>query len=37
MKDNNVDEYFQRMKLDEVKEESKKGIDKLNESIIIKE
>ena len=37
MKDNDEDEYFQRMKLDEIKQESKKEIDKINESIIIKE
>ena len=37
MKHNDVDEYFQHMKLDEIKEESKKEIDKINESIIIKE
>ena len=37
MKDNDVDEYFKRMKLDEIKEESKKEIDKINESIIIEE
>ena len=37
MKDNDFDESFQRMKLDETKEESKKEIDKINESIIIKE
>ena len=37
MKDNDEDEYFQRMKLDGIKEESKKRIDKINESIIIKE
>ena len=37
MKDNDEDEYFQRMKLDEIKEESKKEIDKINESITIKE
>ena len=36
MKDNDVDEYFQRMKLDEIKEESIKEIDKINKSIIIK-
>ena len=33
VKDNDVDEYFQRMKLDEIKEESEKEIDKINESI----
>ena len=37
MEDNDEDEYFQRMKLDEIKEESKKEIDKINESIIINE
>ena len=37
MKDYGVDEYFQKMKLDEIKEETKKKIDKINESIIIKE
>ena len=37
MKDNDDDEYFQRMKLDKIKEESKKEIDKINKSIIIKE
>ena len=37
MKDYGVDEYFQKMKLDEIKEETKKEIDKINESIIIKE
>ena len=37
MKDNDVDKYFQRIKLDEIKEKSKKEIDKINESIIIKE
>ena len=37
MKDNDEDEYFQRMKLDKIKEESKKEIDKINKSIIIKE
>ena len=37
MKDNDVDEYFKRMKLDEIIEESKKEIDKTNESIIIEE
>ena len=36
MKDNDKNEYFQRMKLDEIKEESKKEIDKINESITIK-
>ena len=33
VKENDVDEYFQRMKLDEIKEESEKEIDKINESI----
>ena len=37
MKDNDQDEYFQRVKLDEIKEESKKEIDKIIESIITKE
>ena len=37
MKDNVEDEYFHRMKLDEIKEEHKKEIHKVNESIIIKE
>ena len=36
MRDDVVDEYFQKMKLDEIKE-SKKEIDKINESIIIEE
>ena len=36
MRDDGVDEYFQKMKLDEIKE-SKKEIDKINESIIIEE
>ena len=35
MRDYGVDEYFQKMNLDEIKEESKKEIDKINESIII--
>ena len=37
IKDNNVDGYFQRMKLNEIKGESKKEIYKINESIIIEE
>ena len=37
MIDNGVDEYFQKTKLDEIKEESRKEIDKINESIIIEE
>ena len=37
MEDEGVDEYFQKMKLDEIKEESKKEIDKINESIILEE
>ena len=36
MRDDGVDEYFQKMKLDEIKE-SKKEIDKINESLIIEE
>ena len=35
MRDDGVDEYFQKMKLDEIKKDSKKEIDKINESIII--
>ena len=37
IKDNDVDGYFQRMKLNEIKGESKKEIYKINESIIIEE
>ena len=37
MKDDDVDGYFQKMKLDEIKEVSKTVIDKINESIIIEE
>ena len=37
MKNNDEHKYFQRMKLDEIKKESKKDIDKINESITIKE
>ena len=37
MKDDDEDKYFQRIKLDEIKEESKKEIDKINESRITKE
>ena len=32
-----MDEYFQKMKLDEIKGESKKEIDKINVSIMIEE
>ena len=37
MKDDDEDDYFQSTKLYEMKEELKKEIDKINESIIIKE
>ena len=37
MKDYGVHEYFQKMKLQEIKEESRKDIDKTNESIIIEQ
>ena len=37
MRDDGADEYFQKLKLDEIKEESKKEIGKINESIIIEE
>ena len=37
MKDWGVDEYFQKMKLNEIKEKSKKDIDEIKESIIIEE
>ena len=37
MEENDVHEYFQRMKLDEIKEESENEIDKINELIMIKE
>ena len=37
MKDDDVDGYFEKMKLDEIKEVSKTVIDKINESIIIEE
>ena len=30
MKENDVDEYFQRIKLDEIKQESEKEIDKID-------
>ena len=32
MKNNDEDEYFQGMKLDKIKDESKKNMDKINES-----
>ena len=37
MKDWGVDEYFQKMKLNEIREKSKKDIDEIKESIIIEE